>query len=381
MAAWSDLTFDALEHITSLLSFSDRYRFGAVCKNWRSVSKGTQHPPAPQLPWLVLEEESETRKRKFYSLSEDKHYSIEIPELYGRYICGSSHGWLFAVDIKISGIIINPFTRKYYELPPLPAYHKNVDVTTLIENVPSDCMERPRGFTFKEMQTAIVFKAILSHDPDEMSDFTIMILFGQMHSPAFWRPGDSSWTVVDGPKCAMEDVLYFQENFYIISAMNVLYVVDFEPEPKLIEVGPQICPEICLEGCALQRYLIDFNENMILIERFSLSVGNELPITHGFNMIEPNLEEDCLYEWYDIDDYAIFLGRNSAIFVDSSDVPECKKNAIYFTHITESVSPVEFGFHDLGVYDITDKRINTFYSVGVFPPRVDSPVWFTPNSS
>ncbi|KAJ3686595.1 hypothetical protein LUZ61_015759 [Rhynchospora tenuis] len=282
MAAWSNLTFDALEHITSFLSFSDHYRFGAVCKNWKSVSKRRRHPPAPQLPWLVLEEESEIRKRKFYSLSEGKHYSIKIPELYGHYICGSSHGWFFAVDIKISGIIINPFTRKYYELPAFPAYHENVDVTTLIEKVPSDCMEGPRDFTFEEMQTAIVFNAIFSHDPNERSDFTTMILFGQKHSPAFWKPDNSSWIVVDSPKCAMEDVLYFQGNFYIISAMNVLYVVDFELEPKLIEVRPQICPQIGVEGCALQRYLIDFDGNMLLIERFRRSVEYDLVITHGF---------------------------------------------------------------------------------------------------
>ncbi|KAJ3701061.1 hypothetical protein LUZ61_004766 [Rhynchospora tenuis] len=117
MAAWANLTNDVLEYITSFLIFPDHCRFGAVCKNWRSISKLRRYPPAPQLPWLVLGEEKETRKRKFYSLSEAKHYSIEIPELHGHYICGSSHGWLFAVDIKITGILINSFTREFFELP------------------------------------------------------------------------------------------------------------------------------------------------------------------------------------------------------------------------------------------------------------------------
>ncbi|KAJ4769856.1 F-box family protein [Rhynchospora pubera] len=112
MVVWSDLTNDILKHITSFLAFPDHYRFGAVCENWRSVSKQRRYPPAPQLLWLVLKEEKETRKHKFYSLPDGKHYSIEIPELHGRYICGSSHGWLFAVDIKINGIFVNPFTRE-----------------------------------------------------------------------------------------------------------------------------------------------------------------------------------------------------------------------------------------------------------------------------
>ncbi|KAJ3686436.1 hypothetical protein LUZ61_015600 [Rhynchospora tenuis] len=128
MADWSDLTNDVLEYIARLLSFTDHCRFSAVCRNWRSVSKRRCYPPAPQLPWLVLDEEHDTRQRKFYSLSEDKHYSIDIPELYGRYICGSSHGWFFVVDIKITGILINPFTRECYELP---VYHPYQPLVTM----------------------------------------------------------------------------------------------------------------------------------------------------------------------------------------------------------------------------------------------------------
>lgn len=106
MTCWSDLASDVLKHITSLLPLPDHHRFSAVCKNWRLVAKQKRSSPAPQLPWLVLGDECGTKKRKFYSLSEDRHYAIDIPELYGRYICGSSHKWLAAIDIKITGIII-----------------------------------------------------------------------------------------------------------------------------------------------------------------------------------------------------------------------------------------------------------------------------------
>ncbi|KAJ4789123.1 F-box family protein [Rhynchospora pubera] len=265
MAAWSDLTNDVLEHITSFLAFPDHYRFGAVCKNWRSVSKQRRYPPAPQLPWLVLEEEKETRKHKFYSLSDAKHYSIEIPELHGRYICGSSHGWLFAVDIKINGILVNPFTRECYELPPFPAFSVMTDVTTLVEQLPSDYTEGPRNATFEEMRIKIVFKAILSHDPMERSDFTAMIMFGYKRTPAFWRPGDLCWTVVDGTKGSMEDIVYFKGSFYVLSPSNKVSVMDFESKPKLIEVTG---PRIDIESCPFERYLIDFNGNLLLIKRF-----------------------------------------------------------------------------------------------------------------
>ncbi|KAJ3686446.1 hypothetical protein LUZ61_015610 [Rhynchospora tenuis] len=270
VAVWSDLTYDVLERITSFLPFSDHYRFDVVCKNWRPVSKQRRHPPSPQLPW----------------------------------------------------ILINPFTRECFDLPPFPAYYKDVDVPTFIERVPDDNMERSGDFTFEKMQPLIVFKAILSHDPKERSDFTAMILFGEKNNLAFWRSDDSSWTLVNCPPDRMEDVLYFKGNFYVVSSMNVLYVVHFEPEPKLTEVGPPIG----VVKCSLQKYLMDFMGNMLLIERFC----------------------EHAEKWY-----------------------------IFHTH-NRFILPAQFQFYDLGVFDMTDKTMSKFYSVEAFPPHIGSPVWFTP---
>lgn len=96
MTCWSDLASDVLECITSFLTLTDYHRFSAVCKNWRLVAKQKRHSPAHQIPWLVLEGEPRTGKRKFYNLSKDRHYAIDIPKLYSRYISGSSHEWLVA---------------------------------------------------------------------------------------------------------------------------------------------------------------------------------------------------------------------------------------------------------------------------------------------
>ncbi|KAJ3705903.1 hypothetical protein LUZ61_009608 [Rhynchospora tenuis] len=336
MAAWSDLTFDVLGHITSFLPLPDHYRFGAVCKNWRSISKQKRHPPAPQLPWLVLGDDKETRNRKFYSLSEAKHYSLDIPELDGRYIRGSSHGWLFAIDLKITGILINPFTRECYELPPFPDFNEYTytNVTTLYDCEP---------WTFEEMQTIIVWKAILSHDPKERSDFIAMILIGEKHKPAFWRPGDSSWTVIHGLNCSMDDILYFKGNFYVVAANSLLSVVDFQCKPKLVEVGIEIPGEISVQG-GIQKYLIDFNGHMLLLERLGHFEENGKTITDGFIVIELKLEQNCYSIWNDINGYALFLGRNACMHVDTCRLPKCKKNGIYFTHQTEFITPVEFGF-------------------------------------
>ncbi|KAF3320414.1 F-box protein [Carex littledalei] len=86
-----ELNSNILEYLSSFLSLSDYSRFGAVCQNWFSVAKQKRHPPR-QLPWLVMGEDDATHKRKFYSIDEKKHYLIDIPELRGQRLCGSSYG-------------------------------------------------------------------------------------------------------------------------------------------------------------------------------------------------------------------------------------------------------------------------------------------------
>ncbi|XP_078157490.1 uncharacterized protein LOC144553266 [Carex rostrata] len=188
------MAYDALERITSFLPLTDHHRFSAVCKNWRLVAKQKRHSPAPQLPWLVLGDEPGTGKRKFYNLSEDKHYAMDIPELYGRYICGSSHGWLVAIDIKLTGILINPFTHEFYELPLFPHFNIGLNDRSVFENALMDYRDVAEH-GIEGIQVGIVRKAILSHDPKERPDFMLMILAGSIGIPAFWKPGDSSWTL------------------------------------------------------------------------------------------------------------------------------------------------------------------------------------------
>ncbi|XP_078148533.1 F-box/kelch-repeat protein At1g57790-like [Carex rostrata] len=369
MADWSNLPNDMLEYITSFIAMPDHHRFSAVCKNWRFVAKQKQkrHSPAPQLPWLILGEDQETKKRKFYSLSEDRHYSIDIPELYGRYIAGSSHGWLFAIDIKITGILINPFTREFHQLPPFPSFCDNVDVTTLVDH------------DHEEMQRLIVTKGILSHDPKVMrSDFTAMILFGEKNTPAIWRPGDSNWTVIKGRGVgvAMDDAIYLNGNFYVISAMNeIFHVVDLRSgsDPKMIEIKHRIAPMICAH-----RYIVGFKGCLLLIERIQRANEKGQYKTKVFTLLEPDLWES---EWrgrYHIDGCAIFLGVNSAIVIDASQFAECKGNTFYFTDLASPYSP-NFGCADLGAFDYVNRTITTYYPHQIFHPLLAPPLWLTPN--
>ncbi|XP_078153581.1 F-box/kelch-repeat protein At1g57790-like [Carex rostrata] len=359
MASWSDLASDVLEHITSFLHLPDHHRVSAVCRNWRCVVKRRRCRPAPELPWLVLGEDDSTKKRKFYNLSEKKHYSIDIPQLYGRFISSSSYGWLFAVDTKLTGIMINPFTRDFYDLPPFPPYNEYVDD---MYNTESGIMS-----FINPMQTQILRKAVLSHDPRKRSDFTVMIMFGGPIKVAIWRPGDTAWTRVkfDG---TIFDIICFKEKFYAVSCNNFLYsmeVVGSDPKISSLEL------QVPMNEAPDSLYLVDFNGKLLLVMRNQANNS-----TKEFIVCRINLHKKTWSEWIDVRDHALFVGNNSAIVVDASQFTgTCLKNGIYFTDLFESYHWLGKG-HDLGIYDYVNETFQCYYEDQHFLSLEEPLVWY-----
>lgn len=147
MANWSELLNNVLEHLTSYLPLPDYHRFGAVCQNWWSVAKQKQHRPACPLPWLILGDDGTTQKSTFFNVLENKHYYIDIRELQEQCLCGSSYGWLFSIDIELNCRLINPFTGKQYDLPPLPPNNDQLSINTYLTEPTEDSLT-----TFEVMQ-------------------------------------------------------------------------------------------------------------------------------------------------------------------------------------------------------------------------------------
>ncbi|KAF3323162.1 F-box protein [Carex littledalei] len=333
MTCWSDLTSDVLERITSFMPLGDYHRFSAVCKNWRLVANEKRYSPTPQLPWLVLGDEPGTRKRIFYNLSEDKHYAMDIPELYSRYICGSSHGWLVAIDINITGILINPFTREFYELPLFPQYDIGMFDTTPFKNVPTDYRNGYRGNTLDRLRVSVVHKAILSHDPKKRPDFTVMHDLDRF---------EGCTCFLEARRFILESIGVLKQS-YLVNCFGYLLFVVWWHQPNE-------------EGHFRTKY---------------------------FEVIRPDFEKGEAYGLDTFDDHALFLGTNDSIFVDLSEVPGCngKTDSIYFTDAAwrSSHEKFKFGWDDMGIFNMSNKTLETFYSHEIHHTRVGSPIWLTPN--
>ncbi|KAJ3701024.1 hypothetical protein LUZ61_004729 [Rhynchospora tenuis] len=350
MANWSELHTDVLQHLTSFLSLPDLRRFGAVCRNWHSVARQNRHPPR-QLPWLVLGEDDATHKHKFFSLEEDRTYLIDIPDLHGQHLCGSSFGWLFTVDVQLNFHLLNPFTRKCYDLPPLPHYS-----------------------LYDIRRHMLVPKAILDRDPSHSSDFKVLMMYGSEKKLAFWKLGDPTWTLIQDTSIWFHDIIFFKEDFYAVGTCNCyneIYLVNTGPSPCAKRVGPLVKDRDAVA------YLVDYMEELLIVQRYRKVLFEEqLYITKKIVIFKIDLEQGKFYEYKPIEGYSVFMGANSCVTVDPSKYPGCKKNALYLTDTPNNISG-ERGFKDLWIYDMVEGLFSRYYSTTHYLPA--SPIWLDIN--
>ncbi|KAJ3701025.1 hypothetical protein LUZ61_004730 [Rhynchospora tenuis] len=319
MADWLELPNDMLEHLTSFLSLPDYHRFSAICHNWRSVAR--QNPPR-QLPWLVLEEDDVTNKCKFFSLEENRTYLIDIPELQGQHLCGSSYGWLFTMDVDLNFRLLNPFTRKCYDLPCLSPYDSFEDIT----------------FYDEPMNRILVAKAILDCDPSHSLEFKVLI----MH------------------------------DFYGVvtySGNNDIYLVNTGPHPNVKRVGPHVT----LHGRFA--YLVDYMGELLLVQSYRYYF-DEPHITTRMTISKINLEDKTYSEYKPTEGHSVFMGANSCMTIDPRKYPTCRKNALYLTDWPLNIS-YEHVCKDLWIYDMREGSFSTYYNARQYIPA--SPIWLNPN--
>ncbi|XP_010493274.1 PREDICTED: F-box protein At5g25290-like [Camelina sativa] len=112
---WSDLPMDILRSVFERLSFVDLHRAKIVCLNWYSCSKQTvlckRRPP-----WLILFPENDVCA--LYNPDEAKVYKTKRDFSGIRFLANSGE-WFLVIDSKSKLYIINLFSEKKIELPPL----------------------------------------------------------------------------------------------------------------------------------------------------------------------------------------------------------------------------------------------------------------------
>ncbi|PIA49844.1 hypothetical protein AQUCO_01300530v1 [Aquilegia coerulea] len=366
---WLDLPDHILSLVSDLLiDINDYIRFGVVCWPWRRIytenrSHRTIHH---QLPLLVIPASDEpcpcdlkNQTRSFYSLSNKKiipNFQVRLPHKFCR---GSTQGWLVTVDENLSDVsLFNPFLS-----------HDNEIQLPSIQTLPHE--------EFDIYHDAFLSKAVLSANPVLNPNYVVMAIYGGIFSLAFFKPGDKTWTSPDFEDANMDDVIQFNDQFYVVDCQGFVFSCDVtQPHPELVKVASP--PSY--QAFSMKKYLVDSFGDLLQISKEIDSSSDDEPYrTVGFEVFK--LEQSTL-KWtklQSIGNCAIFLGDNYSMSLSSKDFPTCKPNCIYFTddYYEGYYNNPNRGPRDMGVFNIKNGSIKQHYPMNsktIYPP----PIWIEP---
>ncbi|KAM0932965.1 putative F-box domain-containing protein [Dioscorea sansibarensis] len=356
MADYANLSRDILLEIAKYLSFSDYIRFGAVCSHWFDVSNEGYHSFQNQLPWLIY---FDIDFPKFFNPSEEKVYQIEIPELHGKYCAGSSHGWLITIDLDLNINLLNPFSKAQINLPLLPFDTLNARYENLYDH---SWLNWP-----KQKRDKLIYKAVLSADPYKSSDYIVMAIYFANYRLAFWRHGDLTWTTINS-HFFVEDIVWYNGAFYVVSSSNHLWLVDLGVNNKLIEISFHDNDYLK----KTKKYIVEFTGDLLLVYRSmgpikdednndedDLNQGNEFYHTTYFKLFKLDKKENKFLKIENINDHALFLGSNHAVMIPTATVADkTKNNVIYFTDYI--YANYMHGYNESGIYSIPERSVTPF---------------------
>lgn len=388
---WSQLPVELLEVIAKKLTvYIDYIRFRAVCSSWRSsVPNFPRHLPC-QLPWLMLPKSHRRLSRcGFFSLSENKVHSLNLPEAsHSKRLCGSSCGWLIILDETPVITAVNPINRAKINLPHLSSF-PNVLQFNLFDIGREYTLRTRTGGVYsrnlKEMRDYFLKKVIFSSSPSSEEDcvaFAILIQTGEL---AFCNKGDKAWTFIENAESYSEDVIYHNGLFYAVDKSGSVVVCDVNgpsPSVSLVETPQQFGGDM--------QYLVSSLNELLLVTRyvdleFEYDAGHPYMVykTYLFEVFRLDMKGPSWVNIRSLGNQVLFLGENASLSLLASDFSGCKANCIYYTDdYSESNYDGLWGYHDLGIFNLEDCRIE---QLQCYPPRLNSreqwppPVWITPN--
>ncbi|KAJ8547917.1 hypothetical protein K7X08_021153 [Anisodus acutangulus] len=315
-------------------------------------------------PLLMLAEKEENAEiREFWDLSKGVTYTMNFPELVGKYCVGVGFpGWLFTADEQGHMNLFHLFSRTLINLPD---------------------MDMLQGFAFQEElgcdRITYVQKALLSSDPlSSTDDYVLALIQGYPRTFAFWRPGSKSFTSVDStiPYCAFSDVTWHDGHFYGVSFMGNIVILDFTSDyystTAARVIMSQLPPRV---ACSNKVYIVYSMGELLVINRDGCHNFEEGDDSYGVKQFRVYKINDSSYEEVkDLGNRALFLGFSATLAVEPP--PGCQGNRIYFTDdCREAYFCMERGGgKDMGVYNLLDGTIVPHYT-GQSYHKLTPPLW------
>ncbi|WOL16761.1 F-box only protein 7 [Canna indica] len=386
MADWSNVPKDLLLKIFPMSEIPDILRSAAVCVSWSDAVRElrcSRLQLGNQSPWLMFsadEGEDNPSAARFYSLSEQKTYTIPLPEpsIRERLCVGSSHGWLITADQTSELHLLNPITVAQINLPSVLTYD-HIEPVRDERGRLTGYIEHTLEVDYKldELRLHMYFKVILSSDPSR-GDYTVVVIHNPYRRISFVRAGDSKWTTLTS-NYRYVDAVFHRGQLYASAGQKCLVVLDLASphrKPRVVVPADDQVPRLILAAT----YLVETPWGDLLYVwrcRILISHVGKVIHTHNFVVYKVDVEGGRLVPVErSFGDIALFLGCNNSL---SLALPEpIRTNCIYFTDDFILSRTVADWRHDIGVFNYEDRSIS-----GILPSEAPliswpPPIWFMP---
>ncbi|KAJ4976765.1 hypothetical protein NE237_001871 [Protea cynaroides] len=339
---WSELPNLITEMIVDRLGFLDILRFGAVCKNWRSVFSEARRRRFH--PMVLFEYNLQKGTFGFYSFEDKKVYWKNLEDRYpARHCVGSCDSWLVLSSPYLQNyFLLNPFTGARVECP----YVNRPDVDVFTKVI---LLDSPIDLTTKRTNCYCTVVA-LNLFSTELN---------------ICRLGDARWTVLKmGHEHFLGSLVYFKSQIYTLSIHGELWIISLSG-PKLRATVEKVLVQINLTiGLEFQKecYLVEAEDYLLMVIRIK----------------RKSLKKQWIREYNLPDDQALFLGRLSSKIVSTTEYGGLQGNSIYFTDDKLLHKARVSEYPETGIYNIRSGIITPYRSFDLYP--FDLPhIWITPS--
>ncbi|KAK1606701.1 hypothetical protein QYE76_030374 [Lolium multiflorum] len=387
---WSDLPADILRSILELLECPDNLRVAAVCTAWRRASTEAVCRISQTPCLLYCTEAAGPSAVGMYSLLEQRAYTITLPDppITGRFVIGSSHGWLITADEKSDLVLLNPITGEQMRLPPVTTMEHIKPVMSgdgVLEQYEMfyyhGMFETPEQPTsthgLDEYRETVYFKAVLSSDPSSAGDCTAMLIHQPYWQLSFAKVGGDTWNWI-GTDADYTDGIHHDGWFY---AVNIEGTIDSFYLDGTSIIHKRISYQILTRPTKVVYIAQAPWGDKLLISRRSRTTNHNTEGTFEIVVYKFDPDDKKLIKMTAIGQHVLFIGHNASLCLPVSDHPQLMSSCVYYTdHAVESLAEAHSKKRDMGIYHLESNSVTNIMSPELWMTWLP-PLWLTPNTS
>ncbi|KAJ4766185.1 hypothetical protein LUZ62_076560 [Rhynchospora pubera] len=347
---WATLPWEIVSLIISYAtdSAAKYVSYRSICRDWRRslTDYSPVRPlPYPQLPFLLLPHHDRDPHQptphvgNVFPLPFNPSRvprSYDLPQIKDTECCicvGSSHGWLITLGQDSSVSLLNPVTADSLHLHPLSSIdHQNLSFH--YHSFPEYHLKKNNIW---HSQSSIVRRAVLSSDPAEDRNFTLLLFISDGTNWCYtWSGRDGPWIRHLHHQFLVEDVISVKGWFIAIDRRNNLLFFDFRNRNTGLALTLLTIKQDIPSGDV---FLVNLDGHLSIVLTSHFLYPSQCVLPRGFIKIfqfEANSEEyhsrelSCM-QVKELTDHALFLGHGCSVSVSVQHFPQLTRNAVYFT--------------------------------------------------